>query len=241
MATRMWCQSWLGILLLIPAQVTLSTTEFTGFTCDDVCESLLDNRSSNLSYIFTVAPNSTANDSTLNFFCNDTGSLPHVNLGAMNDWAIADTVYTPCTSVYEEDYVGTELRVVNVSLTASALNISRLSCLRACAFCKVDLECSYTEEEEKPCRMEEVITCTRTELGVFLSKDEMLTKLRSINDSYDRYKSVIDRVVSGVLITDADKPMCLVSVRTHETVVSWTWCMLSLLRYCVLHRTAAWM
>ena len=140
----------------------------------------------------------------------------------MNDWAIADTVYTPCASVYEEDYMGTELRVVNISLTASTLNINRSSCLRACAFCKVDLECSYTEEEKKFCRMDQVINCTRTELGVFQSMDEMLTKLRSINDSYERYKSVIDRVVPGVLITDADKPICLVSIRTNEIVVIWT-------------------
>ena len=205
--------SWMG-LLLITAQIRFSLEQFEGFTCEDVCNSLRSNLSSNLSFYITIAPNSTVNESSLNF-CNDSGNIPAPI--AVNDSSTL-MAYPPCTDVYDEDYMGVELRLVNTSLNVSAPLINVSSCLRACAVCKVDRQCSFSREGGSACEgvtMEDITACTRMELGLFLSEDELLMKLRGINDSYNRYKSVIGRVVPGVLISDNDKPMCLVSVCTH--------------------------
>lgn len=206
--------SWMG-LLLITAQIRFSLEQFEGFTCEDVCNSLRSNLSSNLSFYITIAPNSTVNESSPLNFCNDSGNIPAPV--AVND-SSTFMAYPPCTDVYDEDYMGVELRLVNTSLNVSAPLINGSSCLRACAVCKVDCQCSFSREGGSDCEsvtMENITACTRMELGLFLSEDELLMKLRGINDSYNRYESVIGRVVPGALIRNEDKPICLVSVCTH--------------------------
>ena len=233
--------SWLGFLL-ITTHVGLSTQRFIGFNCRDVCDSLLSDGSLNSSYFFTLSNVSNSTTSELNFcntensfFRSENGTVP--DAVPMNVSVNVDMVDTPCARVYEEDYLGVKLQIVNTSrLNAPAPSINASSCMRACAVCNVNLPYASSCERDDACEnvtRGDATTCTRTELGVFQSENELRTKLRSINDSYKKYERVLERVMPGVLIMDGDKPMCLVSVRTLTTVdrscwCAWTWYMCSL-------------
>lgn len=204
--------SWVGFLL-IATHIGLSTEQFDGFNCTDVCASLRSASSSNWSYLTLVA-NSTDSGATLSF-CNESGTT--TNLGAPNGTEEIDIGM--CSGVYAEDYMG--VRVARASLNVSVLPIKDSACMRACAICKVDLRCSFSYESGSTCNnvtQEQVVSCTRRKLGVFQSEAELnATTISNINVSYANYSSVIKRVVPDVLIAAGSKNTCLVS--THGMVI----------------------